>query len=509
MRLQVQGLTKSYAVPVLKGIDVNVEAGQIYGLVGENGAGKSTFINVLCGLVNRDSGKISLEGSAYMPSNVADAMLAGVSVASQEMSLIDNLSVAQNICLRQLPNKVSWLQQTEITQRAQKLLAEFGLNDINPHALLGDLSLAQKQLVELCKALSEPCKLLILDEPTAALSQQQSDILHERMKGLAKQGMSIIYVSHRLDDVIAQCDVISVLRDGVLVKSFSASDATSELLIEHMSSGVFTAAQKIHTHENPHNSSIVLSADKISTSDLPYPISVDINAGEIVGLAGLAGAGRTELLEAIYGLTPLKEGKVTRHTNSQKIEIKDTAHAVLLDLGMLSEDRKQQGIFAQQSLDFNASIAKLSRVTSAPLNKIISPKRLQQICQQLFATLSVKFSNQTQSIEELSGGNQQKVLLARWLFANTTIFLLDEPTRGVDVATKALIYRELLTLKQKGASIVLASSELEELFTVCDRVLVMSERQIVGELQADEFNHDKVLQMAFSNTSQLSPQTVT
>lgn len=508
-RVCIAGLSKSYNVAVLRGLDLSLKPGEIHGLVGENGAGKSTLINILCGLVKPNTGEIRIDGQAYQPQHVEDAMHHGVSVALQEFSLIDDLSVAENILLRRLPRRAGLIDKGECKTRTLTLLKHFELQTLPLNTLLGELSLAQKQLVEICKALSEPCKILILDEPTAALSKQQSDLLHTLMHSLASSGMTILYVSHRLDDIVEHCDRISVLCDGSLVSTCESSDTDTEQLIEHMSKGVLNTPYKqgnplLDDEKTGANRDIVLQAKACCTKSLPHPINLTLHKGEILGIAGLAGSGRTELLEALYGLTPLKQGSVMRHENGYATAIKNAQHAVSLKIGMLAEDRKQQGIFAQQSLGFNASIAHLLRVTK---HGLVKHSKLANLCRNLFSDLSVKHDSLSQNIEDLSGGNQQKVLLARWLFAGTEIFLLDEPTRGVDVATKASIYQHLASLTAQGASVLVVSSEIEELFSICDRVKVMSEQKVVGQLTASQFDMDKVLQLAFTHQPNSQPQS--
>ncbi|MFC4700604.1 sugar ABC transporter ATP-binding protein [Glaciecola siphonariae] len=509
-RLQISNLHKSYNVPVLKGIAFDVKPGEIFGIVGENGAGKSTLINILCGLVNKNKGKLFIDAQPYSPASVSDAMTRGVSVALQELSLIDDLNIAENISLRRLPHKASLIKKDELNRRAHALLESFGLSELNLTQKVADLSLAQKQLVEICKALSEPTKLLILDEPTAALSLQQSDLLHAHMHSLASAGMSIIYVSHRLSDVLTHCTRVSVLRDGQLVNTCRTEETSTDQLIEWMSKGALHFAKSLNPTQSlssaHQRNESVLIAKNLTSHALPVPINLSLLKGETLGIAGLAGAGRTELLEALYGLTPLASGQVIRLHNQHEQTIASSTRAVDSGMGMLSEDRKQQGIFAQQPLHFNCAISALERVAK---RTFIQQKTLKQICDSLFNRLAIKHDSQNQDIESLSGGNQQKVLLARWLFAKTEVFLLDEPTRGVDVATKALIYEELKTLTQNGASCIVASSEIEELFTLCDRIIVMSNKQIVGQLTRDEFDMDKVLQMAFSKVADSFSSAVT
>ncbi|WP_395345292.1 sugar ABC transporter ATP-binding protein [Ningiella sp. W23] len=490
-------------MPVLRGVDLKIAPGEICALVGENGAGKSTLINLLCGLLPKDDGVLLIDNIAYTPKNVTDAMENGVSVALQELSLIENLNLAENIFLRKLPQSASLIDRELMHAKARQLLDDFGLHNCDTYEKVERLSLAQKQLLELCKALSEGAKLLILDEPTAALSQQQSDILHTHMHRLAEGGMSILYVSHRLEDVLSHCDTVAVLTDGALVQTARAKDCSVKQLIKWMSKGILQNPKRERiqttTLEKPP---VVLRADSCTTTNLPFAINIELKQGEILGVAGLAGAGRTELLEALFGITPCLSGGVYRTLKTvamepgKGIKIRNSTHAVSLNIGMLSEDRKALGIFGEQSLDFNASIAKLKRATKG---FYLSQSKINGLANALFDSLSVKYDALSQSIEELSGGNQQKILLARLLFAQTNVFLLDEPTRGVDVNTKALIYDKLKSLKEEGASCIVASSEIEELFKLSDRIIVMASKRIVGELMPSQFSNANVLNLAFSD----------
>ncbi len=493
VRLEVKALYKSFATSVLTGVNLRIDSGSIHGLVGENGAGKSTLINIINGLLTMDSGEIFLDGRHYAVKKMRDAMRAGVSFAAQELSLIDNLSVAENILLKALPKNTVLLDITNIIEQSVALQKLVGLIDVEPDTLVNQLSLAQKQLVELAKALASDARLLILDEPTAALTGPQADRLHRIITERAQQGTSVIYVSHRLDDVLAVCDTVSVLRNGEIVHTGPSDVLSSEILINHMS------GDSLLLHEQEAERALgqpSLMIKNLTTKDLPNPIDFTCHQGEILGIAGLAGAGRTELLEAIFSLTDKTSGQVSVITEGVYTAIDSPQQAVKLGVGFVAEDRKTQGIFSGHSIAMNSTIAKLPRIKTC-LGTLSSIKEKCQV-NELILRLKVKCDNAEQAIDKLSGGNQQKLLIGRWLHAQANILLLDEPTRGVDVAAKFAIHEQLRLLRNSGASMLVVSSELEELTALCDRIIVLSNRKQVASFQRGHWSSDDILAAAFS-----------
>lgn len=494
-RISIHGLCKSFSSPVLNNIELTLEPGKILGLVGENGAGKSTLVNILTGSLARDQGEILLDGQPYEPSNPRDGINAGVSCVAQELTNVGSLSVAENIFLKDLPSSNAVIRRDELTARARQMLDRVGLELISPNWKADRLSLADKQLLELAKALATRCRLVLLDEPTSALTSQQADRLHEIIREIAIQGSSVIYISHRLDDVLDIADSIAVLRDGQCVASGLASSFTVSDIVKEM------AGEKYEERETKRSriagNRPVLEVDEITTSVLPYPISFTCSSGDIIGIAGLAGAGRSELLEALFGLTPLVSGNVRRATERGTVAITSASQAVQNGIGFLGEDRQSMGLLSGQPVLSNITLPGLSKVASS--FGLIDRKREEVVGNNLVEKLAIRCASLHQDIDQLSGGNQQKALIARWVHCDSNIFLLDEPTRGVDVGTKNAIYALLFEMQSAGKTVILASSEIEELMTVCDRIIVLSDRKLVQFFERGAWSETEILTAAFKN----------
>lgn len=490
MRLSVRSLAKAYAAPVLKGIDFDVAPGEIRGLIGENGAGKSTFFNILAGFVPRDGGTIAVDGVDYRPASVRDAFRHGISIQTQELSLIETLSVAENLRLQTLPARMGWIGRPALREAAAEIIDRLGLTGIDPDTPVSSLSLADRQMLEFGKALARPATILILDEPTAALSAQQADRVHAVMRARAAEGVAILYASHRLEDVRAVCDSVSVMRDGQIITTATpASAMTAAAMIEAMSGRSLNAAR--HAPRPRSDTAPLLRASDVVTRALPHPISLALAPGEIVGLAGLAGAGRTEVIEALFGLAPLLSGEVVVATDKGPKAVTSARSATSSGIGLVTEDRKHSGIFAGQGITFNAAIAATGE------RRLIDPAQEAEAVRSLITTLGIRCSGPDQDIASLSGGNQQKVLFGRWLLAGSRILLLDEPGRGVDVAAKHDLYAQAARLAESGGTVLVASSELEELTTLCDRILVLSARRLVAEFTGPDWDEQAILAAAF------------
>ena len=499
MGLQISNLCKDYATPVLRNLDLQVTAGEIHGVVGENGAGKSTLLKILSGLTLPGAGTVVLDGEPLLTKNPQAAHRAGISLCSQELSLIDNLNVAENIGLRALPGRLG-LDKALLATRCRSLLVELQL-DLAPGTMVGSLNLAERQMVELAKTLNIEARLLLLDEPTSALNDQQAQVLHRVLRERAKSGASVLYVSHRLNDVLNLCDYVWVLRDGEVVHHAPSGQLTTAELIRHMS-GADALTQR-RKDESRRPGPIHLSVRNLLTEKMQQPVSLDCHRGEIFGLAGLMGAGRTELLDAIYGLVPHSSGSVVLCRGEERIALSSVNAAIRSGVGMVPENRASHGIFAGLAVAFNTTIAELGRIATRHLLK---PRRETAAVEKLIQRLNIKSEGVDQPIEALSGGNQQKVILARWLHRECSLLLLDEPTRGVDVAAKLAIHDLLRELRDQGLCVVIASSELQELLTLCDRIAVMSSGQLVRTFDRDEFNQDTILAAAFSthNSAQVA-----
>ena len=492
VRLSIRNLDKAFNAPVLKGVNLDIGRGEVHGLVGENGAGKSTMVNILTGLLQRDAGDILLDGVAHRPASVNDSFTSGVSFAAQELSLIDTLTVAENISLRHLPNRRTVINRPSLDETARRLLDKVGLRDLPSDRPVQLLSLAERQLVEIAKAIGAKCRLLILDEPTAALTADQTRQIHEVIARMAADGTSVIYISHRLHDVIDIADSVTVLRDGVVVSTTRSDETTVDDLVSHMTGASIT--RRNGGGENVGTMLPALSSKRLSTADLPGPIDLSCSTGEILGVAGLAGAGKSELLQALFGLAPLTGGERHRVQGEQTVRIGNARQAVRSGIGFLGEDRQSMGIFPGQSVLTNMMLPDIARSNAGTLNATAEEKAGESLRDRL----AIRCHNLGQEIRELSGGNQQKVLIARWLNCEADVLLLDEPTRGVDIGTKQAIYELFFRLKADGKAIVISSSELEELMAVCDRIIVMSNRQLVAEFTAEECTEEQILSAAFS-----------
>jgi ribose transport system ATP-binding protein len=494
-RLAIRNLKKSFAVPVLRGIDLDIRPGEVHALVGENGAGKTTLVNILTGLLPADAGELSLDGEDYWPANPRGGFAAGVSFAAQELGLVDALNVAENIALRTLPGALSVIDRDALRARASATLGQLDAAHIDPAAVPGSLSLADRQLVELARAMSADCRLLILDEPTAALTAQQAASVHRHMAALAARGVSVIYISHRLKDVLEVADTVTVLRDGAIVSSQPAADTSADQLVQEMSGGVLMHHRG--TQGARRLAQTLLEVRNLTTRDLLHPVGLACGAGEILGIAGLAGAGKSELLQAVFGLAQRTGGNVVRHLDDGDLSIGTAGEAMAAGMGFVAEDRQSMGLFPHLSV--------LGNVMTPGANSIGGSLRRsgsrgeRRTVDELIKKLAVRCTGADQPVTELSGGNQQKTLLARWLRLDVQVLLLDEPTRGVDVATKQAIYDLLFELRQQGRSIVVASSENEELMTICDRILVLSNRQPAGEFLRDSWSEQAILAAAFSS----------
>lgn len=479
---------------MLSDVDIEIPAGCIHGLVGENGAGKTTLARIVVGLEQSDSGSMHLDGRPYTPSNTADSLRAGIAICAQELSLIDDLSIAENVELHTSMSPIALIRRRNISDRAEKLLELVGVEHVSPQTRVGMLSLGEKQLVEIAKTLATDAKVLVLDEPTSALTGPQSERLHRILRERAKAGVTVIYISHRLGDVLNVCDRVSVLRDGRVRLTADAEGLSEKALIQEMAgtgSDIDTVSPTTKQSASTH-----LVVDGLQTSKLPNPISFDCRRGEILGIAGLAGSGRTELLRALFGLDKLLAGTVKLYIEDKVVEPRTPRQAIKSGMGLVAEDRYRDGIFREQAFAFNVTVAGL-RLISNRLG-ILARKKEASATTGLIQALRVRSQGWNQKMRELSGGNQQKLMLARWLHCESSLLLLDEPTRGVDVGAKQAIHAELRRLRDTGVTVIAVSSELEELQSLCDRILVLSKRVLVAEFHRSAWSQGEILAAAFS-----------
>jgi len=486
--LEVKGVHKHFpGVHALNGVNFQLKKGEVHALVGENGAGKSTLIKILSGVHNIDEGEYLIEGK---PANIRtphEAIEKGISVIYQELMLIPHMSIAENIFFSHLPNtrgKVNW---KEVYEKTRELMSYVGLDE-NPRMKVGYLPVAKQQLVEIIKALSANAKIIIMDEPTSALSNKEIENLCRIIKELKSKGIGIIYISHKLDEILELSDRITVLRDGQYIGTLDTAEVTHDKLVSMM---VGRELKDMYPRQACTPGDVVLEVKGLTTEKV-YDVSFDVRAGEIVGFSGLMGAGRTELARAIIGADTRKSGQVI--IDGKAVPADATDKALEMGIGYVPEDRKNHGIFAQCCVRKNMTISALRQFK----NKIkINRSNETLSVNKMVDDLHIKTPSIEQLISKLSGGNQQKVILARFLMMNgIKVLIIDEPTRGIDVGAKAEIYNILDQLTHQGLAVVMISSEMPEILSMCDRIYVMKKGRITAEFKRGEATQEKLLSNA-------------
>lgn len=487
--LSAEEIRKDFSgVEVLKGVSFTVHAGEIVGLIGENGAGKSTLMKILSGIYRPTAGRIAVDGSPLDFNTPKDAKSAGISLVPQEFNLCAHLTVAENVFLGAEPRKGALIDDAAMAARAAELLAELGAA-ISPRARIDALSAAEKQLVEICKALAFDARLLILDEPTTVLTSVETTRLFALMRALKARGAAMVYISHKLAEVKEICDRIYVLRDGELVRSAAAADMEPADMASAM---VGRELSQVFPARTARAGAVALELRGVSSPGVLKDVSFAVREGEILGLAGLVGAGRTEVAEAIMGLRP-RSGRVA--VAGAELKPRSPRAAVAAGVGYLSEDRQGSGVLTAFGVAENATLVSLPSYAVGPLGIVDGPKE-RKSAQAWRERFGIKVRALDQRLEQLSGGNQQKVSLAKTLDPAPRVLLADEPTRGVDVAAKQEIYRFIAELASKGLAVVLISSELEEILGLCDRVVVMREGAVAGELEGDRLGQAEIMFLA-------------
>ncbi len=494
------GIEKAFfGVPILRGISFDLPAGGALGLVGENGAGKSTLMNIFGGNLAPDRGHMRLAGREYTPATPRDAERNGVAFIHQELNLFPNLSIGENLFLTRFPSQrgTSLIDYSRLNELTVKLLEEVGLAAL-PGQSVETLSTGERQLVEIAKALSTDARVIIFDEPTTSLSRSETERLFALIARLRPRGIAFIYISHTLADVFQLCQQIVVLRDGAVVGDGPAHSFTESKLISLM---VGREINRLFPERNPTSrlAEPLLQVRGLSCCGKLQDISLTIHRGEIVGLAGLMGAGRSELARSIFGLDPRTSGEVI--LNDRRLKPLNPRAAIRNGAAFLTENRGSEGLCLQLSVADNLSLACLPR-HSRPVLKRLNFETLRAAVERIRAVVRVdsKASNE-QPVRTLSGGNQQKIVLGKWLLNEPRVLLLDEPTRGIDVGAKSEIYRLILDLAAKGNGILLISSEIEELIGLCDRILVLSRGRIVREFARDQFHREEILRAALGSAA--------
>ena len=488
--LKMQGIQKHFSgVHALKGVDFDLRAGEVHALMGENGAGKSTLIKVLCGIHNSDGGTIEYLGENVSFSSISESQAAGISVIHQELNMMNHLTVAQNMFIGREFMKRSLIDDRAMEAEAQRQFDKMGVK-IDPSAKLGDLTVGKQQMVEITKAISRDCKLLVLDEPTAALTLPEVEELFKIMKELKEKGIGMIYISHRMDEINRISDRVTVMRDGEYVGTVNTAEVTKDDIVKMMVGRVIMGEQKAAS-TCPADAPVILEVKNLNAGKEVKNVSFNLRKGEILGFAGLMGAGRTEVARALYGADKKRTGEI--YINGKKTKIKTPEQAVKHGICYLSEDRKRYGLMLQKSVTENSAIASVDDFIHAGL---INDSKMREASAHANELLRTKTPSMEQLLKNLSGGNQQKVIIARWLMKNSDIFIFDEPTRGIDVGAKSEIYALMDDLVKQGKSIIMISSELPEILRMSDRIIVMCEGRKTGELDISEATQENIMQLA-------------
>jgi ribose transport system ATP-binding protein len=505
--LTVTGIGKTYVEPVLSDVSLELVAGEVLALTGENGAGKSTLSKIVGGLTDPTTGTMTLAGQPYAPKSRKDAEALGVRMVMQELNLLPTLSVAENLFLNRLPRKgFGWIDRKRLAEDARHAMAQVGLDAIDPDTLVGGLGIGHQQMVEIARNLIGDCRVLILDEPTAMLTAREVDLLFEQVERLKARGVALVYISHRLEELRRIAERAAVLRDGRLVHVGPMDELTSDRLVTLMVGREI--GERIDLGER-RIGGVALKVEGMTRAPVVRDVSFDVRAGEIFGVSGLIGAGRTELMRLIYGADRADAGTVSIARNGEalrRVSVQSPSDAVDEGIALITEDRKGEGLLLSLPVAANVSLGNLGAVAR---HGVVDTRRESALAQRQIDAMRIRTSGPAQAVSELSGGNQQKVVIGRWLARDCGVLLFDEPTRGIDIGAKSEIYKLLNALAEQGKAIVMISSELPEVLRMSHRVLVMCEGRITGELSAAEASQEKIMQLATQRPSAVAAATTT
>ncbi|HEY9575311.1 MAG TPA: sugar ABC transporter ATP-binding protein, partial [Lachnospiraceae bacterium] len=488
--LTMKGIDKSFpGVHALDHVDLEVRKGEVHALMGENGAGKSTLMKVLTGIYTKDEGTITFEGKEVEFANPRDAQDAGIVIVHQELNMMNHLTVAQNIFIGREKMSGKLINDAKMNEEAKKLFERLNI-DINPKEKMGNLTVGKQQMCEIAKAISHEAKVIIFDEPSAALTETEIEELFKIIRDLREKGLGIVYISHRMDEIKVITDRVTVMRDGGYVGTLITKESTKDDIINMMVGRVI--------YEDPKTAStvakdapVVLKVEHLNAGKLVKDVSFELHKGEILGFSGLMGAGRTETARALFGADPKESGDI--YVNGKKVDIKNPQDAVKCGIGYLSEDRKRYGIVVQKSVAENSTMVALDNYMSGPF---INKKKENEVSKKYVKELKTKTPTVDQLVVNLSGGNQQKVVIAKWLIQDCDILIFDEPTRGIDVGAKSEIYHLMNELVAEGKSIIMISSEMTEILRMSDRIVVMCEGRKTGEINIEEATQERIMQAA-------------
>ncbi len=494
--LRMEHITKEFTgVKALKDAGLDLYAGEVHALVGENGAGKSTLMKILSGIHKKDSGTVEFLGKELVLKNPKEAQDMGIIIVHQELNMMQHLSVAENIFIGR-ENKTAgiFLDDKTIRKKTEELFQKLGIN-INPREIVGNLTVGKQQMVEIAKAISYHAKIIVFDEPTAALTESEINELFRMISDLKQKGVGMIYISHRMDEIEKITDRVTVMRDGEYIGTLNTAQTTKDEIINMMVGRVIYETPKEQSSV-PKDAQVVLQANNITLSPMVKNASFSLKKGEILGFAGLMGAGRTELARAIFGADKMESGDV--FVNGKRVEIRSPMDAVSHGIGYLSEDRKRYGVAVDLSVADNSVMATLEKFSRFGFTR---DSRILRVARTFCEKLKTKTPSVNQLVRNLSGGNQQKVVIAKWLIHDCEILIFDEPTRGIDVGAKSEIYTLMNELAQMGKSIIMISSELTEILRMSDRVIVMCEGTITGELDIKDANQESIMKLATKRES--------
>ncbi|PWJ49749.1 sugar ABC transporter ATP-binding protein [Faecalicatena contorta] len=488
--LTMNGIDKSFpGVHALDHVNLEVKKGEVHALMGENGAGKSTLMKVLTGIYTKDEGTITYEGKEVEFSNPRDAQAAGIVIVHQELNMMNHLTVAQNIFIGREMMSGKLISDKKMNEEAKKLFDKLNI-DIDPTEKMGRLTVGKQQMCEIAKAISHDAKVIVFDEPSAALTEAEIDELFKIIRDLREKQLGIVYISHRMDEIKVITDRVTVMRDGSYVGTLITEDCTKDDIINMMVGRVIYEDPKTESNVAP-DAPVVLKVEHLSAGKMVKDVSFELRKGEILGFSGLMGAGRTETARALFGADPKESGDV--YVNGEKVEIKSPMDAVKQGIGYLSEDRKRYGIVVQKTISENSTLASLDNYMNGIF---INKKKEAEVAQKYVESLKTKTPSVEQLVVNLSGGNQQKVVIAKWLVKDCDILIFDEPTRGIDVGAKSEIYHLMNELVAEGKSIIMISSEMTEILRMSDRIVVMCEGRKTGEMSIEEATQEKIMHAA-------------
>lgn len=489
--LEMCDITKVFpGVRALDNVSFKLGFGEAHALIGENGAGKSTLMKILLGSYQVDGGDMTLKGKSFAPKSPADALRNGISMIHQELTLVSEMTVAENIWIGREGNfkKMGLLSPQKCSEATQQLLDQLGI-DLDPDTVVAKLSVANMQLVEIARAVSYNADIIIMDEPTSALTSREINKLYEIVRDLVAKGKSVIFISHKLEELFAICSKITVLRDGQFVATKDVDSVTQDELISLM---VGRKLENMYPKDPTQIGDIALEVQHLTQPGCFSDVSFSVRRGEVLGFCGLMGAGRTEIMQSIFGIDKGASGAVL--VDGQPVHVKNTKQAIQNKMAMVTEDRLRRGVIHKLSVKTNISLAYLGTVTKMGF---VDRKREAADCQRMVDAMGIKVANVNQEIGSLSGGNQQKAIIGKWLLTVPEILILDEPTRGIDVGSKTEIYKLINALAQEGKAIIIVSSELPEIIGICDRILVVRNGEVVAETMRNDFDQEKLMKHAF------------